>query len=753
MMFGEVKDMLQRQEAVLGAKLDRLTSLQEKLSGMSKTETQTFVHWAEDDPIQSDRSNSQLRRTSTASDAQSPRRVSSGRRVSGDVLESFEIKSKKLERSQSAASGFGGHKLALSMATLNEPSRSTFRNDVDEDGNTLTMRRILGSNRFEMAMQVLILANVVSMTVRVSVAQCASSTTLFALSMVEFSFLVCYSTEMLLKIVVFQVRLFWADNAMWTGLDMIVVGCGWVHFVFLVLEVWPSTATFARVVRLGRTLRVARLWKTLRHAFPITHLVLSFLGNLVHTLLLSALLSVAVSYMFMIAIMELVVQYLLDDPDPEVQNALERDWGSPPRVLLSLYLSVTGGVEWDVLAQSLWDADALSYAIVVVFIAFFQFVMLNIVTFCFTCAALRYQEMHRTVDWRLSLVDAYVAKFHSVFGEHVYSITFEDFCTVLEAGNPTILDLIAELGVTPNDVEQVLFSLSRQATVDVHFDKLTVACIKMKDPATRADLLQLTDTVEVVQTHLAEERDSAVFIGHNATLSSSTSMPLEVSRVTEADFIRKLTNSHLTSRLQTAEDQQQFRRTVTELVKITSDLDGGCGFVVSPLAALMAIQRDRVDFQVTDKRNDFPKGYMTQRLEDVDVADPLFHEAIRDFSAHSHNDRWPDDHEAHGLPKDGYMLLTHRGNRVKCAAKIVGLPTSPYRWDGVGTRHTTALGLCWALRFFPAVILVKSDGGQVHGLHFNQGKVIALECVRVMEAPGPMNSLSPWVKKSHVSFH
>merc|ERR1712083_222886 len=49
---------------------------------------------------------------------------------------------------------------------------------------------------------------------------------------------------------------------------------------------------------------------------------------------------------------------------------------------------------------------------------------------------------------------------------------------------------------------------------------------------------------------------------------------------------------------------------------------------------------------------------------------------------------------------------------------MLGFPVAPWRWDSVGTRHTTALAVQWSLaeNGSPSVVIIRSDSGKVHGL-------------------------------------
>merc|ERR1711972_859554 len=69
-------------------------------------------------------------------------------------------------------------------------------------------------------------------------------------------------------------------------------------------------------------------------------------------------------------------------------------------------------------------------------------------------------------------------------------------------------------------------------------------------------------------------------------------------------------------------------------------------------------------------------GYMTGRLRGYHISEPGFADAFGDFTAHSDNDRWPDDHpdvNARKQLKDGALLLNEEGYCLKCAVKVGGL--------------------------------------------------------------------------------
>jgi len=125
-------------------------------------------------------------------------------------------------------------------------------------------------------------------------------------------------------------------------------------------------------------------------------------------------------------------------------------------------------------------------------------------------------------------------------------------------------------------------------------------------------------------------------------------------------------------------------------------------------------------------------GYMTSRLRGVHVSDERFSKAFQEFTQHSETDRWPSDYpdaDARNLPKDGAFLLDASGFRLKCAAKLLGLPP-PRSWHGVGTKHEAAAACAWAVS--GCIALVRSDGGSIHGIVRDGG---VLRAYRVLPEP------------------
>lgn len=222
-------------------------------------------------------------------------------------------------------------------------------------------------------------------------------------------------------------------------------------------------------------------------------------------------------------------------------------------------------------------------------------------------------------------------------------------------------------------------------------------------------------------------------IGHrpNSIVSASAaSVPATLLSVKlQAPEMYRCTKRELEAALQTGADHVGFsiaarphaRATALEALGLVCDhARGGALLCIASAAAFAQVfglaectgeqQQPKPGLRVADKQ------YMTNRLRGVHISEPCFAQAFREFTEHSDDDRWPEDHPdawARGQPKDGAFLVSTSGFRLKCAVKLLGLPP-PMHWDSVGTKHETAMACAWAVK--GAQVFVRSDAGTIHYL-------------------------------------
>jgi len=323
--------------------------------------------------------------------------------------------------------------------------------------------------------------------------------------------------------------------------------------------------------------------------------------------------------------------------------------------------------------------------------------------------------MRHRMHINLEIAHEYVESLRGVFLAD--SISYDDFTAASK--DARLAEVLAELDVQLVDADRLVFHLTACSTKLVTLGTFVRGAIMLNDAASKIDTLENQVNVNLARRkiddlHRRQRRGKDEAVLH----SQFGKMPLHVIKVSQTSIAGRLEQLCKNMTFSKERDRTTFTTTVHSVYRVMLSLSGGCGFVVAPQSGFVSVTDRNVDFQVVDRSDKFPAGYMTERLRDVPVHSKEFLEAMQEFTLHSDTDRWPDDHEASSLPKDGFTLVNGLSAlRLKCAARMVGLPLPPFKWDNVGTRHLAALAACWAFRFSPSIVMVRSDGGKVHVLH------------------------------------
>jgi hypothetical protein len=330
--------------------------------------------------------------------------------------------------------------------------------------------------------------------------------------------------------------------------------------------------------------------------------------------------------------------------------------------------------------------------------------------------------------------DETINKLRKVFDDQD-NIDFLDFVDKYESDQLAKI-VHDDFELTMSEVEQFVYRLCACGKEPVDLGTLVTGAIKLKSVATKVDLMELQKETQVF---LQEREDQEQEFQGRASTTSLASLDgkqlLEIETV-DVNNIQTRLEEFIEDMPIRAEDKVSIVKTAVLLQKIATNAAGGCGFVVADKSGFTAMQQRRIDFQVVDRTDEFPTGYMTERLKGMRTTDDEFVDAVKDFSKHTESDKW-DDGPGLGLSKDGYILMSLSGNAVKGAVRLAGMPTPPFRWEGVGTRHLAAMAACWALRRHPSVVIVRSDSGSVHILLHARGQIHALSPVRSEQESEP----------------
>lgn len=265
------------------------------------------------------------------------------------------------------------------------------------------VQRIVRRSEFDAVACILILVNAISIGIQVDVMSRENlSIPPNGFRIVEGLFCVAFSIELTLRIGAFRLRFFSMFGWRWNVFDCIVVTLQLFETFFTIivtnaLDADAQKLTFdfsiMRMLRVLRLVRIVRVIRVLRFVGDLRTLVYSVFGTL-RLFLWCCLLMLLLIYITGVQFTQMVADYKLglDLGDPRHAPAIRsinRYFGSLSRSLLSLFASVSGGVDWqdcvDPLIEHIHPFLAILYC---AYIAFGVFALLNVVTGIFVQSAM-----------------------------------------------------------------------------------------------------------------------------------------------------------------------------------------------------------------------------------------------------------------------------------------------------------------------------------------------------------------------------
>jgi len=280
----------------------------------------------------------------------------------------------------------------------------------------------------------------------------------------------------------------------WNLFDSVVVGFQLCDQIYSLAETDEDDAGFFQRVGIIRTFRLARLARLVRlvRLIPelksMVYLILASMPSFFWTVTLMSLML----YVFSIHFTEIATDMARSSSlTADEEEALEQYWGSLMMSMLSLYMAITGGVDWRNLTKAFTEESALSNILVlVVFIAFATLVMLNLVTGVFVEGAQRIikeeqdQEVMRMAGKIFVAADADLSN----------CISWEEF--VAMADSPAMQRYCEAIGITYEEADELFAILDKDKSNSLSISEFVSGCLRLRSTARSVDVAQLHRDIE-----------------------------------------------------------------------------------------------------------------------------------------------------------------------------------------------------------------------------------------------------------------
>ncbi|CAE7259013.1 unnamed protein product [Symbiodinium natans] len=322
-----------------------------------------------------------------------------------------------------------------------------------------------------------------------------------------------YIAELVLRLSAYGLRLFCSEDWMWVLLDCFIVTTSiWDVFVDVLTAILPpdqngfesvsglSTLKAFRVIRVTRVLKIAQLLRIFRFVMALRTLVQSIfhtLKALVWALLLLAL----IVYVFAVIFTQAVSDYRLEmDADGRTLPLLVSNegllyFGSLDGSMLSLFMSIAGGLSWEAAFRPLSSVSWYWGWAFIFYVSFTYFAVLNVVTAVFCQSAIESaQKDHATVVQNmLDNKESHLQKLRTLFSklgaEEAGGITFGMFEQKINSG--PVREYFETLGLDVWDPWSFFKLLDSDGGGFVEIEEFFLGCLRFSGAAKAMDVGKL----------------------------------------------------------------------------------------------------------------------------------------------------------------------------------------------------------------------------------------------------------------------
>jgi len=311
-----------------------------------------------------------------------------------------------------------------------------------------------------------------------------------AIQVIQYTYTTLFTTELVLRIIAYGTKFCISEDWMWAVLDIFIVASSlWEVAVDIIQAVYEQESdldgmtalmnmkTF-RIIRLTRLLKTIQFVKIFRFVMALRMLVTSIMSTL-KALFWALVLLILVVYVFGVLFAQAVNDHLLehDLPEPEKTEA-GRYFGSLEQSMLSLFMSIAGGVSWE---QVIFPLKKIS-----------TFWVLTGV-FCQSAIESANNDHAMVVQSMLDNKASHLAKIKTLFDElgtendGVLTIgMFED-----KINDPAVREYFEALGLDVWDAWSFFKLLDEDGGGSVEIEEFFLGCLRFRGPARSMDVGRL----------------------------------------------------------------------------------------------------------------------------------------------------------------------------------------------------------------------------------------------------------------------
>eukprot|EP00927_Polykrikos_kofoidii_P029814 TRINITY_DN2570_c0_g2_i1.p1 TRINITY_DN2570_c0_g2~~TRINITY_DN2570_c0_g2_i1.p1 ORF type:complete len:632 (-),score=117.38 TRINITY_DN2570_c0_g2_i1:198-2093(-) len=349
-----------------------------------------------------------------------------------------------------------------------------------------TAETIILSETFEWAMTGIILANAIALGVSTDyAAQNLAEPPLAILEALDVVFFFIFLGELCLRLFVYKASFFFDEGYIANIFDFSLVVMQFVDEVtklpfVAALPGGVNSLNNLRGLRLLRVIRLLRIVRLIRFVSEM-RMIASSLAASMKSLLGAMFLLVMVLYLFGVFFTQMVVDERKGNPDLR-DPTLDKLFGSLLTTMLTLYMNVTGGLDWAVANDQLSQlASPILNVLLVVYVAFCVFAMMNVITGVFVGQAM--QSVQEDQDnFMVKNINGVFKKTEATSGQ----ITWEEFSKLIHERE--MIELFKAINIDVSEAMSLFRLLDSQGAGVLDYGEFMSGCLRLRGPAKSLEL-------------------------------------------------------------------------------------------------------------------------------------------------------------------------------------------------------------------------------------------------------------------------
>lgn len=379
-----------------------------------------------------------------------------------------------------------------------------------------TLAKILGSPWSNTVIMVLILINTILIAFEADYEmQSLNQTPHDWFIIAEWSFLCFYSLEILCRIYIHGIFYFINDDWAWNTFDLIIVfisAVGLIHNASGDKE--GNSIGFLRIFRVLRSVKVVRVFRAFRMFRDLRIMLECIYGSFV-SLFWCCCLLLLIILIFAIFYLQTLGNYLVNDyqyhGDSTQKDQIQKNFGTLPRAVLTLYKVVFGMVDAEMIFEILKPTGLTNVLVLCVLVGFYNLALITILTGIFAEKATQSAKPDKEVEImeqkldNIERVDAFRNLFRGLDLSQLGVIERDDFITCFRESHVKFSFQVEDLPI--NDAQAFFDLLQSMGDADaVDIDTFVASCLRLRGHASAVDLhyleLKVMKAIEEIGTQL-----------------------------------------------------------------------------------------------------------------------------------------------------------------------------------------------------------------------------------------------------------